>query len=291
MAIKVNGEIIPESAIQYELARLVKFYSEHMSAEQLREQMPILKKKAKEQALGAKLLLMEAESLDISVPDADVLAKLDELVESLGGQERFDALLAKQDVKLETIRDGLLRSCRLDRHIAKITEGTPDPTEAEMEAHFESHQLEYRTSDRAQARHILVRPETDDEAGKSAARAKILEIRQRVDDGADFAEEAAAHSECPSGRSHGGSLGWVSRGTMVPAFDDLLFAMEVGALSDVVETEFGYHIIEKKAHEEGGPSDFDDVRENIRAFLRHAKRGEVISRYVAELKRKADIVE
>lgn len=291
MTIAVNGEVIPESAIEYELARLVKLYAEHMSGDQVREQMPLLRSKAKEQAIGAKLLLAEAEGLDIPVSDEEVMEKLDDLVESLGGRERFETMLEEQNVPLETIRDGLFRSCRLDKHIAKITEGTTEPTEAEIEAHFKSHPREYTTPDRAQARHILVRPETDNEAGKAAARAKMEEIRQRIVDGADFAGEAVAHSECPSGKSHGGSLGWVSRGMMVQAFDDAVFSMEIDALSDIIETEFGYHIIEKKAHEEGGPTEFDDVRESIRAFLRHAGRGDVIAQHVAELKKKVEIVE
>lgn len=289
--VRINGEIIPEAAIQYELTRLVKFYARHMSSEQVREQMPLLKEKAKDQAIGAKLLIAEADRLDIQVDDREVDAKLSELVKSCGGRAKFDKMIAAQGVPLDTFRQSLTRGCRVDKLVAKITEGAPEPTEGEMRAHYEAHPNEYRKPDRAQARHILVKPDLAGEAGEAVARSKIQEIRQQILDGASFTELATAHSECPSGQSHGGSLGWISRGAMVPEFDDVVFSMEIGKLSEVVETPLGFHIVEKISHEEGRPASYDEVRENIHEFLHHAHRGEVLSAHVVELKEKADIDE
>ena len=121
------------------------------------------------------------------------------------------------------------------------------------------------------------------------ARAKVAAVRERVTSGGKpFADEAAAHSMCPSGKE-GGSLGWFSRGMMVPEFDQAVFAMQVGEVSDIIETQFGYHIICKTDHEPMGEADFDQVREKIRDFLRHARRGEAMTAYVEELKAKATI--
>jgi peptidyl-prolyl cis-trans isomerase C len=93
---------------------------------------------------------------------------------------------------------------------------------------------------------------------------------------------------CPSGKE-GGSLGWFGRGMMVPEFDQAVFAMKDGEVSDVIETQFGYHIIYKTAHEEAGEADFDAVREQIRDFIRHSRRGEAMSAYVEELRSKATV--
>lgn len=81
---------------------------------------------------------------------------------------------------------------------------------------------------------------------KEEAESLINEFKQRIADGDDFAEIARTHSDCPSGQD-GGSLGTFGRGQMVPAFEEAAFALEVGATSDVVETDFGYHLIQRTA--------------------------------------------
>lgn len=77
---------------------------------------------------------------------------------------------------------------------------------------------------------------------KDEAMEQIGSIKQELDEGADFAELAKKHSDCPSGRS-GGDLGTFGRGQMVPEFEKAAFSLDVGAKSDVVETAFGFHLI------------------------------------------------
>lgn len=81
---------------------------------------------------------------------------------------------------------------------------------------------------------------------KGEALAQITELKDQLDGGADFAALAGEHSDCPSG-AEGGSLGSFSKGQMVKPFSDAAFALEVGATSDVVETDFGYHLIQRTA--------------------------------------------
>ena len=79
---------------------------------------------------------------------------------------------------------------------------------------------------------------------KDDALQEINEIKSAVEGGADFGEIARERSDCPSGQE-GGDLGWFSPGMMVPEFDDAAFALGVGDSSDVVETAFGYHLIQR----------------------------------------------
>ena len=85
---------------------------------------------------------------------------------------------------------------------------------------------------KANARHILVSSE-----------AECNNLKQQIIDGADFAEMAAAHSNCPSGQQ-GGDLGSFSPGQMVPEFDTVVFNEAVGEVHGPVKTQFGYHLIE-----------------------------------------------
>jgi peptidyl-prolyl cis-trans isomerase C len=79
---------------------------------------------------------------------------------------------------------------------------------------------------------------------KQEAQAQIAELKAQIDGGADFAELAQQHSDCPSGRK-GGDLGAFGRGQMVGPFEDATFSMQVGGTSGIVETDFGYHIIRR----------------------------------------------
>ena len=84
----------------------------------------------------------------------------------------------------------------------------------------------------AKARHILVSTEEACE-----------ELKQQIEDGADFAHMAKEHSQCPSGKQ-GGDLGEFSQGQMVPEFDNVVFSAEIGKVHGPVQTQFGYHLIE-----------------------------------------------
>ena len=149
---------------------------------------------------------------------------------------------------------------------------------------------EFGKEAQVRAQHILVTPKSQSPDDKLAALKKIRDIRDRVAAGSDFAEEAAAHSDCPSGKQAGGSLGWFSHGMMVPEFDKAAFEMKVGDVSDIVKTQFGYHLIYKTDHEAPQEASFDEAHDTVRDFLRHAKRGETLAAHVNELRAKADIV-
>jgi len=105
-------------------------------------------------------------------------------------------------------------------------------------------------SDQIRASHILISHKDADgglsQLTRDDARTQIGELQQQIDDGAAFAEVAKEWSDCPSSRQ-GGDLGFFAKGAMVPEFESAAFGLEVGGVSDVVETAFGYHLIQRTA--------------------------------------------
>ena len=91
----------------------------------------------------------------------------------------------------------------------------------------------FKPKPKVRCSHILVETEAEAEA-----------LKKRLNEGADFGQEAKTLSKCPSGRV-GGDLGHFSRGKMVKEFDAVAFDLEVGKLSDIVKTQFGYHILKR----------------------------------------------
>ncbi len=286
--ITVNGEPVPPQAIEHELSRLVQFYSQHMPEAEVRNQLDALRSRAVEQAIGSKLLFDEAARLDIAVPEAEIDQSVFRMAKEIGGMEKLRAQLKKQGLSEAALREQFRRGKKVDKLVESIVSAAGEPTEEECRDHFEAHRDEYAKGERVLAQHILITPKDGSDEAKKAARDKLGEIRARVVAGADFGDEATAHSDCPSGKN-GGSLGWFSRGMMVPAFEKAAFDMEVGQVSDIIETQFGYHIIYKTDAEAATAADFDDAKDSVRDFLYHSKRGELLSKHVAELRKAAKI--
>jgi parvulin-like peptidyl-prolyl isomerase len=292
MTLRVNGKAIPEQAVLSELKRLMDFYGRHMSRDELGRHAEELYRRAREHAVGTQLLIEEVARRHVEAPDADVERALAEMVGKIGGEAKLDEALARQGLTREQFRASIRMGRQLDALVGRITSGVPEVTEQEVLKYHEEHPDRYVTPERAEVRHILVRPATGSEADKDTARACLLGIRQRVLEGEDFAELAAAHSECPSGKEAGGNLGWITRGTAVPEFDKAVFEdLEPGELSDPVETALGLHLIEKQESADVEPVSFDEVKERIRELMLHERRGEALSAYVEKLRAKAVIEE
>lgn len=294
----VNGEPIPREAVQFEFDRLVKFYVSHgMSQEDVKKNIEKLMERAQEQAIGAKLLLARAEQLDLPVDEKTIDAQVDGVIRQLGGRENYVKALAQQKMSEDDFRKELAKGCRVDALVQQACSGVPEPTEADVAAFYEANRTAFVASPQVLAQHILVKTEGMDAADKAQALEKIKSIRARVvaaghgdpgETGQAFTAAAREHSDCPSAQN-GGSLGWFGRGMMVPAFDQAAFAMACGEISDVVETQFGYHIILKTDEKPGGQQTLVDVADMIRDRLRHEARGRATEALVAELREKAKI--
>ena len=286
----VNGQEISGEAVGFELDRLVRFYMSHgMTMAEVKKNLPKLEEKALEQAIGAKLLLDRASQIELPVTSADIDAEVQKVVMQVGGEENYKKALAAQHITEAEFRKELEKGARVNMLVNQACAHVPDPTEEEVAAFYEAHKAEYVEEPKVLCQHILVKSSKDDSPEtKSAAFEKIRAIRERIVSGGDFAAEAKAHSDCPSGHE-GGSLGWFGRGMMVPEFDKAAFEMKKGDVSDIVTTQFGYHII-YKADEKGGCSQtLVDVHDKIKDLLRHEARGRAMDAFVAELRASATI--
>jgi peptidyl-prolyl cis-trans isomerase D len=137
------------------------------------------------------------------------------------------------------------------------------------------------STERRQARHILVEAGSDD----AAARARAEDLARRARAGEDFAALAAQYSDDPGSKGQGGDLGWATRDTFVPAFADALFGMQPGAIEGPVKTQFGYHVIRLEQVEAGQQRSFDEVRGELEADYR---RDQAQSRFYERSQQLAD---
>jgi peptidyl-prolyl cis-trans isomerase D len=150
---------------------------------------------------------------------------------------------------------------------AKVAE-TIQISDAQIEAYYNAHKDDYRTPERVHARHILlsIANKPKDEVPKIQAQAEAL--LKQVKGGGDFAELAKKNSQDPGSAQKGGDLGWVSRGQMVKPFEEAVFTLKPNEISNVVTTEYGFHIIQVLERQPPHVQTLDEVKPTIIAALK-----------------------
>jgi peptidyl-prolyl cis-trans isomerase D len=145
---------------------------------------------------------------------------------------------------------------------AKVAD-TIQITDAQIQDYYNAHRDDYRTPERVKARHILLSTanKPKDEVPKIQAQAEAL--LKQIKAGGDFAELAKKNSQDPGSAQKGGDLGWVSRGQMVKPFEDAAFSLKPNEISNVITTEYGFHIIQVQERQAAHLQTLDEVKPAI----------------------------
>jgi peptidyl-prolyl cis-trans isomerase D len=142
-------------------------------------------------------------------------------------------------------------------------------SDAQVESYYNSHKDQYRTPERVQARHILIKTTGKSKEETAQLQAKAEDLLKQIKGGADFAKLAEKNSEDPGSATKGGDLGWVVRGQMVKNFEDTVFALKPKEISNVITTEYGFHIIQVMDREPAHLRTLAEVKPEIVSTLRN----------------------
>lgn len=132
-------------------------------------------------------------------------------------------------------------------------------------------------------------PEMTLEEAKQKAREMLTDLKKQIEDGADFAELAKKYSDDPGSAAQGGDLGWFGRGQMVPEFEEAAFSLQPGQVSDIIETQFGLHILKVEDKKLELPEDFEENKEQYRKQKLEERRNQAWQRYIQQLRESAKI--
>jgi peptidyl-prolyl cis-trans isomerase D len=148
-------------------------------------------------------------------------------------------------------------------------------SEADLRRAYEQEKERFRTPERAKVRHILLNTTGKSPEEEKAIQAKAEGLLKKIKGGADFAELAKANSEDPGSAQSGGELpGWITRGQTVPEFEKVAFSLPVGQTSDLVKTQYGYHIIQVLDREQARLQPFEEARAELLPELRQQRTAE-----------------
>ena len=153
-------------------------------------------------------------------------------------------------------------------------------TPQDVQRYYEDNEAQYSTPEEVRASHILLKTEGKDDA---AVKKEAEDVLAKAKAGADFAELAKKYSEDDSNKDKGGDLGFFPKGQMVPEFDAVAFAMQPGQISDLVKTQFGYHIIKMVERKPATKRTLDEVRAQIEDQLKTQRAQDEAQRIVKDL--------
>ena len=216
----------------------------------------------------------EADKRDIKVKNSEINDEVAVYEENYGGEEGLKSALEASGLTLADLKEDIETNIKIEKLMAKDIEITDD----EVKAYYEENKDDYDTAESIEVSHILVE---DKETAQ-----KVLD---KLEAGEDFADLAKEYSTDESTAKNGGELGFIKSGEMVEEFEKAAFALKVGEISDIVKTDYGYHIITATDYKEAKESTYEESKEDAKEAALAAKISSEYSSWVEELKTEYDI--
>jgi peptidyl-prolyl cis-trans isomerase C len=242
---------------------------EALSADEYRQ---LLQRVNRELAI-AKKVLQSKEARDVVVPESVVNQAVAELASRYESAEQFEQALQANDLDRAALFQALEHELRVEATMEKVLAQKAAVSDAEVEIYYFQHLQRFELPETRTARHILITL-NDDYAENS--REQVLQRMnamrtELIKDGESFAEMAQRHSECPTAM-HEGLLGRIKPGQLYPELDSVLFRMEEGGLSTVLESPVGMHLLLCETIHPAERLPFEQVKEKLREHLEMKKR-------------------
>jgi peptidyl-prolyl cis-trans isomerase C len=282
----VNGQAVYAAEISL-MMQNIQGYLKSQGREATQEEIVQV---ATQRVVEQKLLAQEAKRFGVK-PDEQRIAQMIELTErQAGGRDQLDSTLAKGGSDRAQLEQ-MFREMELGRAlIAQQIQPTVEVSDQEIENFYNEHPQDFQRGEQVHARHILIKADpAADEQTRTIARMKADQVHQRAVNGEDFATLAKELSEDTTA-AQGGDLGFFEKNRMVPALADAAFALELGQISPVVETQFGYHVIKAEERRPAGSVPLEEAKAPIRRVIVNEKTNVAVGQLVQTLGQGADIV-
>ena len=282
---KVNGEAVTRKELEDYVRNLEGQAGSPIPA----DQRDRIYRGVLDQLVGYKLLVQEAKARKVVVADADVDARIAEVKKQFPSEDLFMQTLIDRKMTIDQLKG----DARRDLSIARLIEGEISPRvavkPAQVEDFYKNNPEKFHQPESVRASHILIAAaENADAATKAHAKTKAQQILKEIRAGKDFAELARQHSQDGSA-TNGGDLGFFPQGQMVGPFNDAAFSLKPGATSDLVETQFGYHIIRVAEKKPARTVPLEEMRPQIEEFLKHQNRETETESFVKALRAKGKV--
>jgi len=241
-------------------------------------------------------VLAEVNSGSITTGDFDrELKNLPEYLKTMadtpqGRKEMLDTMIIRELILQQAAKDGLDKGPEIEEKLQdlkkrlivesflkKKVEAESKVSDEDLKKFYEQNKDKFKSGEQIKASHILVKTEKE-----------AKDILAQLKSGGNF-EALAQKSSADSSAAKGGDLGWFGKGSMVPVFEKAALALKEGQISEVVKSDFGFHIIKLTGKRAAGIRPFEEVKEQIKGAIMPTKQQEVFQKIKEELKKTAKI--
>jgi peptidyl-prolyl cis-trans isomerase C len=283
--VKVNGTIITRA----EMDRAMKVLS---AQSQMGKQTPPSKSAEDtvlEQLISAELLFQAGTKLGVKDLDKQVADKVAQGKAKFKTDAEYENALKSAGLTPKALEELLRKDIVINNLVVKEIVPKVTVSDTDAKKFYDENIDKFKRPEQIKASHILCKVDPKASAeDKKKAKEKAASLLKEIKSGKEFTELAKTNSDCPSSKQ-GGDLGLFGKGQMVPAFESAAFALKPGEVSDVVETQFGYHIIKVTEKKDAGSAKFDEVKDRIQEYLKNQKIQKGVLDYITQLKEKAKI--
>jgi peptidyl-prolyl cis-trans isomerase C len=271
---EVNGEAIAVQEFERELALAYEF-PEGATAP-APDQLVALKQTVLQELLDRRLLLQDARSKGITVSQEAVQAALARLKSEYqdGG---FQEALSQGRLSLADFQAKTAARLTVEKLVDEVVYQRVAVTEDELQGYLDAHASEFQEPEEVHAAQIVVKEVED-----------ARHIRDELQQGKKFSDLARAHSLSADARL-GGDLGWFPKGVMPPEFDKVAFSLQPGQISDVVTSEYGFHLFKVLDRRPARKKDLAQVRREVERRLLRDKKAKAQADYVRRLRARASV--
>ena len=284
----VNGSEIDAEDFNRELVRLQRLVL-GTNRPLTCAQVSALQKEVVEGLIRRELLFQESKKRGIRVSQAQIDEEMKKLKARYASENDFIHVLSAMKVSPESLRQQVERAMAIQAIIDKEFAPRAAVTDGETWSYYDRNRDSFREPEKIKASHILIKTDPRwEEAKKAEARKKIEKVRDQARNGQDFAALAKTHSEDPSA-AQDGDLGYVRPGQVVKPFEEALFSLKPGEMSDIVETRLGYHLIKAGDRQPERTIPFESLKDQLKLLLKQEKGKEEANKYIGKIRDTAKV--
>jgi peptidyl-prolyl cis-trans isomerase SurA len=287
---RVNDDIITLSELQEEGLPLFERLRANYTGTELEHQVQRAEREFLDQLILRRLQLQYASQIGITASENEINAALKDVLNRNNlTQEALADLLTREGLTLQDYKDRLREQIVLARLMNQAVRSRVSVDASEVEAYYRAHQDEFNQPAQARVRHIFFRVDPD------AAPAQLGAVRERAAlvllearNGSNFGDLARRYSEDATA-ANGGDLGLIRRGQALPEFEEVIFAMREGEISEIIRTPNGLHIVKIDGFSKGSEQPFSEIKAEIERRLLQGKMEQRFQDWTNELRDRAFI--
>jgi len=287
----VDNEPILQSDLMMEIAPLVE--SLRMAGtpdHEIDRQVEGALEEALETAIEQRILHRQAVLRGFQVDDEAVEERIDTIREQFPSNDAFLRALREAGETMSDFRDRMRRqimAVSMGAGVRRDFEQEAVVTESDIAQYYQDNQREFSHGERIRMRRIFLDAGSTPEA-RETAHGRLAALKAELEQGVSFGDLARAHSEGPEAEN-GGVVGWVERGDLVPALEEILFGLATGGVSDPVDTEFGVQLLKADERSESGTMSLQEARTEIEPILRRKYAAERYDKWMSDLRKRSQV--